>query len=359
MRAMEEQIETNETNKTDKSGNADKADKTDKMNEASPTLARARRIVITGGNGQVGRILSRYFHARGDSITVLARATALAPWRMVAWDGENLRGWAKELEGADAVINLVGRSVNCRYNAWNRREILESRVKSTRLLGEAIANLERPPRVWLNASTATIYRHALDRPMDEATGEIGGHEADAPTSWKFSIEVATRWEESFFSACTPKTRKVALRSAMTMSPDRGGIFDTLLRLVRFGLGGAAGSGEQYVSWIHEEDFARAIEFLLAHEELEGAVNVAAPGPLPNREFMAALREAWGASIGLPASEWMLRVGAVFLRTEIELILKSRRVVPGRLAATGFSFRFPLWQAAAMDLVRRWRAGVPG
>jgi NAD dependent epimerase/dehydratase family enzyme len=208
------------------------------MQPTNPT-ARVMRIVIAGGSGQVGNILGRYFHARGHAVVVLARTTFRAPWRIVAWDGENLRDWVTELEGADAVINLVGRSVNCRYNAANRREILESRIASTRLLGEAIARLSKPPRVWLNASTATIYRHAVDRPMDEKNGEISGQEANAPSSWKFSIEVATRWEETFFAASTPQTRKVALRSAMTMSPDRGGIFDTLLRLVRFGLGGPA------------------------------------------------------------------------------------------------------------------------
>jgi uncharacterized protein len=318
------------------------------------TETRPLKIVIAGGNGQVGKVLARYFHRRGDAVTVLARTTYLLPWREIAWDGEGLGDWVRELEGTDVLINLVGRSVNCRYNAANRYAILQSRIQSTRLLGKAIAKLENPPRVWLNASTATIYRHAPDRAMDEATGELGGHETNAPAAWKFSIEVATRWEEAFFAANTPKTRKVALRSAMTMSPDRGGIFDTLLRLVRFGLGGAAGSGGQYVSWIHEEDFARAVEFLIAHDEIEGPVNVAAPEPLPNRDFMSALREAWAARIGLPASEKMLALGAIFLRTETELILKSRRVVPGRLLAAGFQFEFPRWPAAAKDLVARWK-----
>jgi uncharacterized protein (TIGR01777 family) len=315
---------------------------------------RPLRIVIAGGTGHVGNMLARYFHSRGHAVSVLARTTFRVPWRMVAWDGEHLREWVRELEGADAVINLAGRSVNCRYHAGNRREILESRVKSTRLLGIAISKLKNPPRVWLNASTATSYRHALDRAMDERTGDIGGHEPTAPSTWKFSIDVATRWEEVFFAANTPRTRKVALRSAMTMSPDSGGIFDTLLRLVRLGFGGPAGSGQQYVSWIHEDDFARAIEFLIAHEEIAGPVNLASPQPLPNREFMGALRNACGARIGLPAKEWMLEAGALFLRTETELILKSRRVVPGRLLDAGFKFRFPYWRIAAEDLVRRWK-----
>lgn len=193
--------------------------------------------------------------------------------------------------------------------------------------------------------------------MDESTGELGGHEPNAPSTWRFSIEVALAWEESFFSASTSQVRKVALRSAMIMSPDRGGIFDTLLRLVRFGLGGAFGSGRQFVSWIHEADFVRAIEYLIIHDEIDGPVNIAAPEPLPNRMFMRALRQAWGISVGLPATKWMLEVGAVFLRTETELILKSRRVVPGRLLASGFGFEFPEWPSAAHDLVERWRANI--
>lgn len=321
---------------------------------AGTRRARQLRVVIPGGTGQVGRIVARHFHDRGDLVSVLARTTATAPWRMVAWDAQNLSDWTRELENADVVINLAGRSVNCRYTGANKRAILESRVGSTRLLGEAIQGLKNPPRLWLNASTATIYRHALDREMDEKTGEIGDKEAGTPSSWHFSIDVATRWEEAFFGAQTPRTRKVALRSAMTMSPDRGGIFDTLLRLVRLGFGGAAGSGRQYVSWIHELDFVRAIDFLIAHEEMDGAVNLAAPTPLENTEFMRALREAWGAQTGMAAPEWMLEIGAVILRTETELILKSRRVVPGRLLDAGFKFVFPEWSLAAQDLVKEWR-----
>lgn len=206
----------------------------------------------------------------------------------------------------------------------------------------------------MNAGTATIYRHALDRPMDEATGELGGTEPDVPSTWRFSIDVATAWERAFFESNTPRTRKIALRSAMTMSPDPNGVFDVLLRLVRFGLGGSAGSGRQFVSWIHETDFIGAIEFLIAREEVSGPVNVCSPNPLPNSEFMRALRRAWGIPIGLPAAKWMLEIGAVFLRTETELILKSRRVVPGRLLDAGFEFRFPDWESAGLDLVRRWR-----
>jgi uncharacterized protein len=312
------------------------------------------RVVLLGGSGQVGTVLARHWHAAGCDVVVIARKPGPAAWRTVHWDGATLGGWAGEIDGADRVINLAGRSVNCRYHAANRREIMESRVNTTRLVGQAIAQSSRPPRLWMNASTATIYRHALDRPMDEATGELGGGEPNAPDTWRFSIDVAKAWEEAFFSSSTPATRKIALRSAMIMSPDRGGIFDTLLSLVRHGLGGKAGSGKQFVSWVHEQDFLRALEYLIEREDIDGTVNLASPNPLPNRDFMSTLRKVWGAKIGLPATEWMLELGAVFLQTETELILKSRRVIPGRLLAQGFRFDFPEWPAAAKDLVERWR-----
>lgn len=316
---------------------------------------RPLRIVLPGGSGQVGTIVARHFQPRGHNVVVFARNAKRAPWRIVPWDGTTLNRWTEELENADLVLNLAGRNVNCRYNETNRREIKESRTRTTRLLADAISRLAHPPKIWMNASTATIYRHALDRPMDEATGEIGGNEPNAPSTWRFSIDVATSWEHEFFAAKTPATRKIALRSAMVMSPDRDGIFDTLLRLVRFGLGGSSGSGKQFVSWIHDQDFLRSIQYLMDHEDLDGAINIASPHPLPNGEFMADLRKAWGTRIGLPATSWMLELGALFLRTETELILKSRRVVPGKLLAHGFQFDFPTWQDAARDLVERSRS----
>jgi uncharacterized protein (TIGR01777 family) len=272
----------------------------------------------------------------------------------VIWDGETLGPWAAEFEAADVVVNLAGTSVNCRYHAANRRRMLDSRVRSTRVVGQAIARASRPPRVWLQASTATIYAHRYDAANDEATGILGGLEPNAPHSWRFSIDVAKAWELAACEAEVPGTRKVILRSAMTMSPDPGGIFDTLLGLVRRGLGGTCGDGRQYVSWIHEHDFVRAIYWLIEHDEMDGPVNLAAPNPLPNAEFMRELRKAWGRSFGLPASRWMLELGAIFLRTETELILKSRRVVPGRLLDAGFSFQFPTWREAAAELCRRSR-----
>jgi uncharacterized protein (TIGR01777 family) len=318
-------------------------------------MNRHLRIVIPGGNGQVGTVLSRHFHAHGHEVVVLARKSVPTPWRVVNWDGEHLGDWTSELEKSDLVINLAGRSVNCRYTAANRKAIMDSRTDTTRLLGRAIGQFTHPPRLWLNASTATIYRHVYNRPMDEQTGEIAGNEADAPAKWKFRIDVATNWEATFFDAVTPNTRKVALRSAMIMSPDRGGIFDTLLRLVRCGLGGTAGSGQQFISWIHDADFLSAIEFLIAREDFTGCVNLSSPNPVPNREFMRALRQARGTRIGLPAAKWMLEIGSIFLRTETELVLKSRRVVPGRLLEAGFQFKFPDWSVAAQNLVARLRA----
>jgi uncharacterized protein len=288
-------------------------------------------------------------------VTILSRSQSSVPWQVLPWNGKDLDGWSSVIDGADVVINLAGRSVNCRYNPKNRREMMDSRVLSTRVIGQAIAAAQNPPAFWINASTATIYRRALDRPMDEFTGELGGQEANAPSAWAFSIEVAKNWEKEFFTAHTPRTRKIALRSAMTMSPDHGGIFDTLLTLIRFGLGGKAASGKQFISWIHEHDFVRAVEFLMQQQEMDGCVNVSSPCPLPNAEFMRVLRRTWGMPVGLPASQWMLEAGAFFLRTETELILKSRQVVPRRLLDAGFTFDFPDWEQAARDLVERWRA----
>ncbi len=293
------------------------------------------KIVIPGGSGQVGTVLARAFHQRGDEVVVLSRKPINAPWRGVQWDGETLDDWVSEIEGADALINLAGQSVNCRYNDHNRRFIKDSRVKSTKVIGEAIVQAWKPPRVWLQASTATIYAHRFDGPNDEATGIIGGSEPkESPT---------------------PNTRRVAMRTAIVMHPDAGSPFDILLRLVRLGLGGQARDGRQYMSWIHGRDLVRAVLWLIEHEELEGPVNLASPNPLTNAEFMRALRSAWGMPFGLPATEWMLELGAFVLQSETELILKSRRVVPTKLLQSGFSFEFPTWPEAARDLCAEVRS----
>ena len=276
--------------------------------------------------------------------------------RCVAWDGRTVGEWAREIDGADAVINLAGRNVNCRYNAANRRAMMDSRVESTRALGEAIAAAAKPPRVWLNSSTATIYRHTLDAPNDETRGVLGGGEPGAPRKWDFSIDVAKAWERALHDAPTPATRKVALRSAMVMSPDRGGVFDVMLGMVRVGLGGTNGNGRQWVSWVHDADFVAAVKLLLERDDLDGAVNICSPQPLPNAAFMREIRRAWRMPVGLPAMAWMMEIGAMLLRTETELVLKSRRVLPGRLLDAGFAFQFPEWPAAVRDIVKRVKAG---
>ena len=288
------------------------------------------KLILCGGSGFCGRLLTAFFTERGDDVTVVSRADS-------GW--ENLPAL---LDGADAVINLAGRSVNCRYNEKNRAEIYASRLDTTQKVGEAIALCQNPPKVWLNASSATIYRHVLDRDMDEITGEIGEG---------FSVDVCQRWEEAFFDAPTPETRKVALRAAMVMAPGDESVFGAFLGLARAGLAGPMAGGAQYVSWIHGRDFCRAVQFLIEREDLSGPVNLSSPNPLPNREFLAVLRRAVGVPVWLPTTAWMLKLGAFLRGTETELLLKSRRVAPGRLLEAGFAFDFPAWPEAAKDLVR--------
>jgi uncharacterized protein len=315
------------------------------------------KIVIPGGTGQVGGVLRRALAAGGHDVTVLSRRpeTLEKGVRHVRWDGRTLGGWADELDGADAVVNLAGRSVSCRYTDANLRQMMSSRVESTRVVGEAVARAANPPKVWLQASTATIYADARSRPddlpHDEANGILGGEEPDVPLYWEYSIRIARRWEQEQAAADTPGTRRVALRTAMVMTPDRGGVFDYLSWLTRLGLGGPVDGGRQYVSWMHGDDFVRAVLFLLDHE-LDGPVILASPNPVTQRELMRSLRRAWGRPFGLPATRLMAELGAFALRTDTELLLKSRRVVPGRLLDAGFSFTHPRWEAAAADLARR-------
>ncbi|WP_245596487.1 TIGR01777 family oxidoreductase [Nocardioides alkalitolerans] len=315
------------------------------------------KIVIPGGTGHVGGVLRRALVAQGHEVVVLSRhPRPLEPGvRHVEWDGRTLGPWADELDGADAVVNLAGRTVSCRYTDEHLREMMDSRVESTRVVGEAVMKAERPPRVWLQMSTATIYADTRGPAHDEATGVIGGDEPHVPLYWEYSVRIARRWEAAQQEADLPATRRVALRTAMVMGTERGGVLDYLLWLARLGLGGPVAGGGQYVSWIHADDFARAVLFLLEHDDLDGPVNLAAPGPLPQRELMRGLRRAWGRRPGLPATRWMASIGAFILRTDPELLLKSRRVVPGRLLDAGFTFDHPRWDGAAADLVRGVRA----
>lgn len=308
-----------------------------------------QRIILAGGSGFLGNALAHTFTARGDEVIILTRSPGERRdgAREVFWDAKSLGDWAALVDGAEAVINLAGKSVDCRYTKKNRKLIIDSRVQSTRAIGQAIAQCAKPPRVWLNASSATLYKHAFDHAADE-NGETG---ATAEAKDEFSIEVIRQWEQALNEATAPKTRKVPMRITLVFGVG-GGIFPVFSRLARFGLAGKMGSGRQYVSWIHEEDFCRAVEWIIEHDELTGPVNLAAPNPLTNAEMMRALRKVSGAPFGLPATEWMLEIGAFFLRTETELILKSRRVVPGKLLASGFQFHFADFENALRDLQHR-------
>jgi uncharacterized protein len=310
------------------------------------------RIILAGGSGFLGSVLADYFAARGVEIVILTRhpKTRSALIREVRWDGVTVREWLEELEGARAVINLAGISVNCRYHTRNRKRMLDSRLNSTRDLGEAIARCANPPPVWLNSSTATIYKHTFGPAWDEA-GEIGGC---AEAKDIFSVHLAEEWERVFNEASTPRTRKVALRSAMVLGHAKNSVLPNMLRLGRLGLGGNLAGGHQFVSWIHQEDFCRAVEWIIQHEDIRGAVNLASPNPVTNADFMATIRKICHRRFGLPAPLWLLEIGAFFLRTETELVIKSRRVVPGILLADGFTFRHPHLLPAVEQLVNRDR-----
>ena len=306
------------------------------------------RIVIPGGTGQLGRILVRELGARGHEVVVIGRSVADPA---LQWDGRSDGPWMDAIDGADAVINLAGRSVNCRYHWANLNEMMQSRVDSTLAVGRAIARAEDPPAVWLQASTASIYADTRGPAWDE-DGELGGHEAGVPDYWAYSVSIGRAWELALASCETPRTRKIAMRTGFTMSPDEGGVFDWIHWLVDVGLGGRFGDGSQYVSWITGRDLASAMLFLISHDEIEGPVNLTAPNPLPNAEFMAILRDRVDPAVAIPVTSWMARMGAVLLKTDVELMQKSRRVVPQKLLDAGFEFADVHWADAAVRLVRK-------
>ncbi|WP_025274199.1 epimerase [Haloglycomyces albus] len=303
-------------------------------------------IVLPGGSGHVGRLLERHLTSDGHTVTILTRNPKRP--NEVHWDGRTFGDWPRSIETADAVVNLAGKSVSCRYTDENLRDMMRSRTDSARIVGDAIAQSPTPPAVWLQMSTATIYAHTFESPHDEA-GTLGGREPDVPDYWKFSVRIAREWEATQKAADTPRTRKVALRAAMVMSPDQGSIFDWLSWISRLGLGGSVAGGRQYISWIHGDDFVAAVKHLLDNV-ISGPVNLASPNPIPQRDFMRILRRAWKMPIGLPAAKWMTEVAAWVLRSDTELLLKSRRVVPGRLSDDGIGFAYPDWEQAASHLV---------
>jgi uncharacterized protein len=301
-----------------------------------------KKIILAGGNGYLGSVFASYYRDLADEIVILSRREKPVDnnIRTVIWDGHTRGEWLDTLEGADMLINLCGKNVNCRYNKANREEIISSRIIPTTLLGDVISKMENPPKLWINITSATIYRHAEDHPQDEETGDIG---------YGFSIDVCKQWESTFFNTDTPNTRKIALRMGIVLGMSDSA-FPRLLTLVKFGLGGKQGDGRQYMSWVHEQDAAKATEWLLQHPELNGVFNCTAPVPLKNSEFMAAIRHAFGIPFGLPTPAWLLGIGAAIIGTETELILKSRWVIPKRLADSGYKFLFSNAEHAIKDLL---------
>ena len=283
-----------------------------------------RTVVIAGASGFIGRYFQRRFASEGWHVRTVGRhGSADAQWND---DG----GIAGVLDGAELLVNLAGRTVNCRYNERNRREILDSRVLTTRSLGVALSLCDEPPKTWINASTGTIYRHAEDRPQSEESGQLGSG---------FSVSVARAWEEELAAAVVPRTRKVPLRIAIVLG-DRGGVMGPFRNLSCVGLGGHMGPGTQKFSWIHVEDLFRSVLFVHDRPDLTGPINAASPFPVSNRELMSLVRRSLGVPFGMPTPAWLLEMGAVMIRTETELVLKSRWVEPKKLMDAGFDFQHP-------------------
>lgn len=291
-----------------------------------------KRIIIAGGSGFIGHGLSDYFGTDND-IVILTRRPQAARGRVqyIAWDGRTRGDWAAALEGADLLINLAGKSVNCRYNEQNRQAIFNSRTDATSILGAVTQTLKKPPRLWVNAGSATIYRHAEDRPMNEFNGEIAND---------FSVQVCKRWEATFNGITLPHTRKAILRIGVTLGWQPGGVMHPYLNLVKFGLGGYQGSGRQMFTWVHITDVCRMIDWLYENDTASGVYNCTSPNPIPNRTFMQQLRKTAGYRFGLPAPAPLLRIGAALIGTETELLLKSRWVLPTRALQEGFVFQYP-------------------
>lgn len=300
------------------------------------------KVILAGGNGYLGKVLADYYRELAEEVLILSRKPMADSGniRTKVWDGKEEGDWVKSLEGADLLVNLCGKNVNCRYTPINQAEIISSRTIPTRLLGKVIAKMARPPKVWINVTSATIYRYAEDHAQDEANGELG---------YGFSIEVCKQWEAAFFESETPNTRKIALRMGIVLGRNDS-VFPRLLNLVRLGLGGHQGDGQQYVSWIHEHDVARCTEWLTDEEKMAGVINCVAPVAVKNMELMEVIRKAYGVPFGLPCPQWLLEIGVRLIGTETELILKSRWVSPLRLLDGGFTFQFAEIKPAVHDIL---------
>jgi uncharacterized protein len=299
------------------------------------------KLIIAAGTGFLGQSLIYHFKNKFDEIVILTRGKnkTIDGIKYVNWNTKTFTGWEKELENTTVLINLAGKSVDCRYTKENKKEILLSRIESTKILNKAVLNCTNPPKHWLNSSTSTIYRFSLDKEMDEVNGEIGND---------FSMNVAQSWEKSFFKIETPNTLKTALRTSIVLGRN-GGALIPLKTLAKFGFGGRQGKGNQFISWIHEVDFARAIDFIIENE-MTGVVNIVSPKPIPNTDFMSLLRKAVNVPFGIPVNEPLLKFGAIFIRTQAELVLKSRNVIPKRLQEKGFHFEFDTLEKALKNLV---------
>jgi len=309
-----------------------------------------KKLIISGGSGFLGSLIINHFNTQFDDIVLLSRKQNIEinkhqenqkHIRTVVWDATSFSGWEKEFEDATVVINMAGRSVDCRYNQKNKDLIMNSRIDSTTVIGKAIAQCKNPPKVWVNSSTATIYRHSLDKQMSEEQGEIGTG---------FSVSVAKAWEKAFFSSKTPQTRKVALRTSIVLGKN-GGALQPIKRITQLGLGGKQGNGNQKFSWIHENDFVRSLAFLIGNQELEGVFNIVAPQPSTNKELMRLMRRALKIPFGISSPKFLLEMGAFLIRTETELLLKSRNVIPRKLTNVGFKFSHPNLEQALQNLIK--------
>lgn len=287
-------------------------------------------MVIAGGSGFIGMHLAQFFTTKGYQVIILTRQPEHHDNGITFknWDGQHPGEWVSALEGAETLINLSGKSVDCRYTEKNKAEILNSRVLPTRVLSQAIATLKHPPQLWINASTATIYKHSLHKAMTESDGDIGND---------FSMGVAQAWEKEFFTLYTPKTRKVATRVSLVLGANDG-VYPVLKKLAQFGLGGYHGTGQQKFAWIHIQDLLHIFDFIVQNDTVTGPINCTSPHTITNREFMTALRSSLHIPFGIPTPTPLLNIGAFFLRTEPELILKSRYVYPEKLLQYGFEFQ---------------------
>jgi uncharacterized protein len=301
-----------------------------------------KKLIIAAGTGFLGQVLVNHFKDKFDEIVILTRGKSkiFDTIKYVNWDAKSLSGWENELENASVLINLAGKSVDCSYTDANKKEIYNSRINSTKILNQAVLNCENPPKHWLNSSTSTIYRFSLDKQMDEIDGEIGDD---------FSMNIAKSWEKAFFETKTPNTLKTALRTSIVLGKN-GGAFVPIKMLAKFGLGGKQGKGNQFISWIHEKDFARAIEFIIEKEWTE-IVNVVSPKPITNYDFMKTLRTTIGIPFGLSTTKFLLEIGSFLIGTETELVLKSRNVIPKRLQENGFRFEYETLEKAIVNLTK--------